>query len=289
MLDISSTTLPVEQDNHSTIGAMLLDRGKLTASDIERVLRLQENQGLQFGQAAVALGLITDRDVAEVLAQQFGYTYLTPGDGRFPDELVAAYEPFGAQCESLRGVRTQLMQRWFLQGRSALVIAGTMPGDGASLFIANLAVVFSHLGQRTLIIDANLRQPRQHSIFGLRSRQGLSDILANRAGMETFSKVEPFHLLSVLPAGTRPPNPQELISRPAFGDLNRSFSDRFDVVLIDVPSFASGADALAITRSVGGVLLLSRKDKTRLAALTAAARQISAAGAEIVGSVLTEF
>lgn len=282
-------TLPIKNDGKSTMGSMLVELGKLTPKDIERVLDTQKKRGLRFGEAAKLLGLVSEADVQRVLARQFDYHYLQPGEGRYPPELVAAYDPFSPQVETLRAVRTELMQHWFNGDRKTLAVAGVNQGEGISLFIANLAVVFSQLGERTLLIDANLRRPRQHEIFGLKGRQGLSDILANRAGMETFSKVDSFHNLSVLPAGTRPPNPQELISRDSFNDVSRSMASRFDIILIDAPAFSAGADALAIAARAGGVLLVCRKNKTSLTDLTTVGVQLNRAGAEVVASVLVEF
>jgi protein-tyrosine kinase len=281
--------LPIRHDGKASMGGILMDFGRLAASDIDRVLELQRSHGMLFGEAARLLGLVGEDDVQRALARQFGYQYAGPGEGAFAKELVAAYQPFGEQAEMLRGVRTQLMQRWFDRGRKMLAVASIGEGEGASLFAANLAVVFSQLGERTLLIDANLRRPRQHEIFNLSSRQGLADILANRAGIETFSKVESFTHLSVLPAGTRPPNPQELISRNAFSEASVSLADRFDIILMDVPAFSAGADALAIAGRVGGVLLVCRKDVTRTAQLQAVCAQVERAGADVVASVLVDF
>jgi protein-tyrosine kinase len=282
-------TLPIRSDDKSSMGSILLEMGKLTLKDIDHVLDAQRKHGLRFGEAAKLLNLITEMDVQQVLARQFDYDYLQPGQGKYPPELIAAYHPFSSQVETLRAVRTELMQRWFGRGRRTLAVAGVNHGEGVSLFTANLAVVFSQLGERTLLIDANLRRPRQHQIFGLKGRQGLSDILADRAGMETFCKVDSFVHLSVLPAGTRPPNPQELISRDSFGEVSASLAGRFDVILIDVPAFSAGADALAIATRVGGVLLVCRKDVTSLKDLDAAHARLVRAGAEVVASVLVAF
>ncbi|MEG1055163.1 MAG: polysaccharide biosynthesis tyrosine autokinase, partial [Janthinobacterium sp.] len=209
--------------------------------------------------------------------------------GKFSSELVAAYQPFSPQMEILRAVRSQLMLRWFSLGRKALVVASVDSGDGASLFAANLAVVFSQLGERTLLVDANLRKPRQHEIFALEERQGLSDVLAGRAQQDAISVIDSFVDLSVLGAGTLPPNPQELLSRTAFGALNTQLEERYDVVLYDVASVSSGSDAFVMGARVGGVLLVVRKNKTRLADIDAMREQLQRSGAEVVGSVLVDY
>jgi len=272
----------------SSMGSILLDMGKITPADAERVLRFQKEKGLRFGEAAQVLGLISESDIDQVLARQFDYPYLQPGQGKYPQELVAAYQPFSPQVETLRAIRSQLMLRWFASGQKTLAIASVTPDDGASMFAANLAVVFSQLGEKTLLVDANLRTPTQHTIFNIQSKRGLSDILAERADLEAISKVESFIDLSVLPAGTLPPNPLELVSRTSFTNLNEHLAHSFDIVLYDVSPFSTGADALAVATNAGGVLLVARKHKTRLAHINAASDQLARYGADVVGSVLLD-
>ena len=155
--------------------------------------------------------------------------------------------------------------------------------------VANLAVVFSQLGKRTLLVDANLRQPRQHEIFRITEKQGLSDILAGRAGVEVVSKINAFENLSVLSAGTLPPNPQELVSRPEFQHLINSFAINYDVILIDTPSFSAGADTYAIAAMLGGTVLVARQSSTRVLDVATAVEQLKQNGTQIVGSVLLDF
>ncbi|QDG73338.1 chain length determinant protein tyrosine kinase EpsG [Janthinobacterium tructae] len=273
----------------SSIGGLLLESGKITPEGAERILRMQKELGIRFGEAAQRLGLVTEADIQQVLARQFDYPYLQPGERQYSDKLLAAYQPFSPQVETLRAVRSQLMLRWFARGRKALVVAGIDSGDGASLFAANLAVVFSQLGENTLLVDANLRKPIQHEVFDVKGRQGLSDMLAGRAEIDIIEKVDAFVSLSVLGAGTLPPNPQELLSRSSFGGLNQQLESLYDVVLYDVAAYSDGSDSLAIAGRAGGVLLVARKNKTQLEAISAMAEQMKNNGAEVVGSVLVDF
>lgn len=273
-----------------TIGRLLLEMGKITAEDAERVLRLQKENDMRFGDAAQQLGLITEADIQQVLAHQFDYPYLLPDQGNYSPELVVAYQPFCAQVEVFRAVRSQLMVRWFSDDIKALTVVSTNLGESASLFAANLAVVFSQLGARTLLIDANLRCPYQHKIFNLENKQGLSDVLVGRATiLDVIHKVEEFVDLTVLPAGTLPPNPLELLSRTSFSELNESLVSQFEVVLYDTSDFLIGADALAIAAHTGGVLLVADKNNTRLADVNVMNEQITRNNLEVVGSVLVDL
>lgn len=271
------------------MGALLLDAGKLTPEDCERVLRMQNETGIRFGEAAVRLGLVGEDDIQQVLARQFAYPYLQKGQAGLSPKLVAAYQPFSPQVEALRAIRSQLMLRWFARGRRALAIVGVDPDDGAALFAANLAIVFAQLGEQTLLVDANLRAPRQQDAFALKPRQGLSDLLAGRAGFDAIARVPAFADLSVLPAGTLPPNPQELLARDGFRSLHVQLENHYDVVLYDMAPFQVGVDAVAVASRAGGALLVTRKHHTRIAHIGRAADQLRDAGCEVLGSVVMAF
>ena len=273
----------------SSIGALLQAAGKITPEHAERVLRMQGELGIRFGEAAQRLGLVDDDDIEQVLARQFDYPYLRRGEGGYSPHLVAAYEPFGPQAETLRAVRSQLLLRWFSRGHKSLVVAGVGEGDGASLFAANLAVVLAQLGRRTLLVDADLRRPTQQAIFNASARQGLADMLAGRADADLAEPLPPLGSLSLLGAGTLPPNPQELLSRPAMTSLNAAFEAQHDVVLYDATPSARGLDALLVAARTGGVLIVARKNKTHLADLHALAERIGQNGAKVLGSVMVEF
>ena len=280
-------TFPKRSDK--TVGRLLLDAGKLKLQDIELIERCQKEQGLRFGEAAVKLRLVAETDILQMLAQQFNYPYLQTGEGGFSDELVAAYHPFSPQVEALRGLRSQLMLRWFSEEHRHLALVGLGQGDGCSYLAANLAIVFSQLGERTVLIDANLRNPRQHQFFNLTQRQGLSDLLAGRAGMEAIGRIPAFVDLSVLPAGTVPPNPQELLGRPAFGALMRDLVKSYDIILLDTPPGTQYADMQNIVAAAGAAVLVMRKHNSRMSEALALQGQLANAKAQIVGAVLNEF
>jgi protein-tyrosine kinase len=278
-----------QQRDENRIGALLQAAGKLTPEHAERVLRLQAELGIRFGEAARRLGLVEDEDIVQALARQFDYPYLRPGQLACSPHLAAALAPGGAQAEILRAVRSQLLLRWFARGHKSLVVAGVGQGDGASLFTANLAIAFAQLGRRTLLVDADLRKPSQQTIFNAGLRQGLADMLAGRADPDQVEPLAAFGSLALLGAGTLPPNPQELLSRPAMASLHAGFEARYEVVLYDVPPSARSLDALLLAARAGGVLIVARKDKTGFDALAALAAQVAQNGATVVGSVLVEF
>ena len=205
-------------------------------------------------------------------------------------DVVAAYRPFSYEVEQLRAIRSQLMLRWFDRDTNCnrLAIVGAGRGAGRSYVAANLAVVFSQLGERTLLIDADLRMPHQHRLFRLENQTGLSSILAERADLGAIQQIPVLNSLSVLPAGPIPPNPLELLSRPTFAALLEQVSAQYDVVLIDTSCTSNGLDAVAVATRTAGALGVARTNHTRIAAYRELLQHLSQAGVTMVGSVLND-
>ncbi len=273
------------------LGSILAEEGKIGAGDIERVLELQHIEGLRFGEAALRLGLIAADDLRSAVAKQYGLPHLLPGERSISSELVVAYEPFHPRAEELRALRTQLLIRWSNAGIRQRMLAIVSPGsgEGRSYVAANLAAVFSQLGERTLLIDADLRAPRQHRIFNVPDRIGLSAVLSGRADRGAVVPIPECGTLSLLPAGACPPNPQELLLRPAFATLLEELRAEFDVILFDTPPAKFYADAQSLAFRAGSVMVLARKDHTRFADTTRVIRELNDTGARIVGTVFNAF
>lgn len=284
-----NTVITTNEARAGKIGRLLLQLGKISSEDTEKILRVQKEHSLLFGDAALKLGLISQSDISQALALQFNYPYLQDGQGKYSNELVAAYEPFSQQVEGLRALRSQLMMRWFNENNKTLAIVSPNEGEGVSYLSANLAVMFSQLGERTLLVDANMRDPRQHKIFNLAESRGLSDIIAGRAGLDVVSHVPFFESLSVLGAGTTPPNPQELLNRASFSYFMDQAATQYDVVIVDTAPASNTADAQVTVARCGGALLVSRLNHTRLADLTEVRNQITVTGARVVGAVINDF
>ncbi|MDV3240829.1 MAG: chain length determinant protein tyrosine kinase EpsG [Methylocaldum sp.] len=272
------------------IGQILRESGRLSPLDAERVLHLQRETGLRFGEAALRLGLISEEDINRAISEQFDYRYLKPGQGNFSTRLIAAYQPFSHQMEVFRAIRSQLMLRWHGDGSKTLAVTSPRRGEGRSYAVSNLAVVFSQLGQRTLLVDADLRNPSQHDIFALgRNGMGLSDLLVGRGGGECIRRIVEFADLSVLPAGTLPPNPLELLSRGAFDALLRDFSAAYDIVLLDTPGGIASSDAQTVAARPGPSLPTESKHVTPFSETDFLRQMLTAVGCRIVGAVLNEF
>lgn len=271
------------------IGALLLTAGRLTPEQLERVLRAQKDDPRRFGQIAVALRYVSDGDVRQALAQQFEYSYLEPGQAGISEEVSIAYRPDGRDVEALRALRTQLKLRWF-DGASAgraLAIISPRHRDGRSYLAANLAVALSQIGERTLLIDADMRRPRQHQVFQLPDANGLSTILVGRDDAGAIRHLPQLANLSVLPAGPTPPNPVELLERPTFSRLLDHLREHYDAILVDTPAAAEHSDAHTAALRCHAALMVVRKNATRVVEAKALADAVRSA--EIIGTVLNEF
>jgi chain length determinant protein tyrosine kinase EpsG len=205
--------------------------------------------------------------------------------------LVVVRDPFHPCAEELRALRTQLVIRWDRAGVRQRRLAIVSPGaaEGRSYLAANLAVAFAQLGERTLLVDADLRAPCQDRIFGVGDAVGLAALLAGRAGREALVPLPEYGALALLPAGAPPHNPQELLSRPALGALLEDLRAEFDVVLLDTPPARTYADAQSVAFRAGHALVLARKHRTSLADAAAVVRQLGDAGASVVGTVCNAF
>lgn len=276
----------LDRDGATKIGSILVQHNKLTAEDVERTVMRQQEQKIRFGEAAEQLGLVNRTDVEQAVAEQFGYMGTQRDAMDYPTELVAVYRQFGPQLQALREVRTKLLLNWFHAERKALAICSGSLGEGVSFFAANLAILIAQAGRKTLLVDTNLHAPRQNDIFKLRTGSGLSNILAGHAGIEVIQEVSNFSNLSVLTSGTIPPNPEELLSGNVTAELHRTLCQRADVVLYDLPTFSVSSAALNVAALAAGVLLLVRKDHTKINHIRKIRTWLSDSGIPLAGSVL---
>ena len=286
---MNSMTDKTNTGSGRSIGAILIDSGRLSTSAAERILKLQKEQGMRFGDAAIQLGLLTEADIQQALSCQYDYPYLMPGDVHVSEEVVAAFKPFSPVVEQLRALRSQLMLRWFDAdaGHKTLAVVAAGRGAGRSFTAANLAVVFSQLGERTLLIDADLRNPRQHQLFQLPNKLGLSSLLAGRTELaEAVTRIQGLIDLSVLPAGAIPPNPQELLARPVFNALMATAAGQYDIVIVDTPSGIETADSQTIAARTRGAVVVARKDISSAPALQGFVSSLQHSGVTVVGAVL---
>ncbi len=273
-----------------SIGVILVEAGRLQASDVDRIVQAQRAQACSFGQAGLALGLLSKNDVEFALSRQFDYPYLLAGSSQVHASIVTAYQPFVGVAEQLRSLRMQLMLRQLQRPGipPTVAVVGGARREGRSFMAANLAVVFSQLGERTLLVDADLRAPVQAQLFDVNGRLGLSNILMGRADLSCVSAVPGLAALHVLAAGSQAPNPQELLARPGLSQLLADAALHYDVVVLDTPPVTESADAQIIAARVGMAVLVAQRGRTAVAALQRSVNALRDCGAELAGTVLND-
>jgi chain length determinant protein tyrosine kinase EpsG len=280
-----------KQENIAVIGDLLRQMKGLTVEQIQQVVDHQRVNKQRFGDAAVALGLASNEDVLFALSQQFHYPYAPENRRSINPELVAATQPFGKQAESFRAIRGQLMMKIFAPGQTkrAMAIVSPNTGDGKTFFASNLGVSLAQLGNRVLVIDADLRGPRLHEVFGLPNTTGLSSILSGRRDDNVIHQAADIPSLYIMPVGITPPNPLELIERPAFRLMLSELLRKFDHVLVDTPALEFGTDALLLASKCASALMVARKNRSRVTSLQDAVTALSNSTTTMAGVIVNEY
>lgn len=271
------------------LGETLVRDGLLDAGDVARIVALQERKGLRFGEAALKLRLVKRKDLERALAAQFLQPGIEPGGDRLSRELMALHRPSSRQIEVLCQSRSLLTQYWFAV-HPALAVVSPGHGDGRTYLAANLAVLVARLGRQTLLIDGDMRRPRQHKLFGVANRIGLSHVLAGRArATEAAQRVPGIGTLAVLAAGAAPPNPLELLDRGRMPAVLRDLSHQFSVILVDTPPGNRYGDARVLADCCRGVVMLLRRHHTRVRDAKRLAGMLLHTQVKLVGTVLNRF
>ncbi|HSC66578.1 MAG TPA: polysaccharide biosynthesis tyrosine autokinase [Cellvibrio sp.] len=271
------------------MGPMLVATGKLSPKDLNMILATQKKHGLRFGEAALKLGLVNADDINAILAEQFAYTQTPAASSKFDRRLSALFQPDSAQAEAMRSLRSELMLRYFNpQQNRSLALVSAEDAAGIGLTTANLAISFAQLGARTLLIDSNLRSPQINQLFSLHEHApGLSDWIADRTAVVP-TPIETVRSLWVLPAGTRAPNPQELLSSRQYQDRLESLVQNFDVTLISTAPMDGNRDAQLVAAQAGAAILVAHAHITRTKALIAIGNRLRELGVRLLGTALRD-
>lgn len=269
----------------------LRQTGVLTDEQALVVAQHQSETGQSFDEAAVSLSLATVDDVnsAQRLLQSAEAFGISPED--LSDELVVLSDPASPRAEALRLLRTQIISRHIDVGRRAFAICGAADGAGATFTAANLAAALAQVGIKTLLVDANFRNPRIDAIFGIRPTfPGLSSYLSlQEARPERVIYPNVLPDLSVVPSGPPVARPQELLSGSRFRAGVDILLRQYDVAIFDTPATNEAADALAVAGTLGYALIVARRDHGFVKDVQVLASQLDSARATVIGAVLNEY
>jgi len=266
---------------------------------------------LTFAEAAVHLGFITMNEAQQAIAwvqstrSKSNDSLIEAAVRRLqgnqnlilrPDELVKpsaslilAHDMDHARSEQLRALRTQLLLL-STQERHGTIIALLSPGnrEGRSQLAAELAISFSQLGRRTLLVDGDLRNPHQHVLFNADNQWGLAQAMAFDEHPRVYG-VEGSPNLSLLTSGASVPNPLELLSGGGFERLMSKWRLKYEFVIIDTPPISEYADGLAIATMAGRVLVLCRGQTTHQQQMKDMLKRLATTQAQVLGAVISYF
>ncbi len=188
--------------------------------------------------------------------------------------------------EAYKSLRTNLRYILRNDGCKTLLISSPTPGDGKSTTCTNVAITIAQTGARVLIIDCDLRKGRQHKAFGLTNSYGISDLISGIKSETDVIKESGYENLHVIPLGTIPPNPTELLYSSQMEDVLNSLKRYYDYILIDTPPVNVVSDALSLSKLVNGVLLVVKEDYTTHPNIETAISKYKLVDGKILGFVL---
>lgn len=201
--------------------------------------------------------------------------------------LIVQDDPHSPRAEAFRTLRTNLQFLDIEPGARSFVVTSSVPGEGKSTTSANLAIALADSGARVVIIDADLRRPKLADYMGLEGAVGLTDVLIQRASLSDVLQPWGRRGLNVLPAGSVPPNPSELLGSRAMQSLVHALEQEFDVVLIDMPPLLPVTDAALVSKMTKGALVVAAAGKTDRAELQGALAALENVGAKVSGVIIT--
>jgi capsular exopolysaccharide synthesis family protein len=200
--------------------------------------------------------------------------------------IPVAEQPRTAAAEAFRKLRTNFAFLGVDRQSLCCVITSPAATDGKSTVVANLAVALAQAGQRVVIVDADLRRPTLHRLFGLQQRVGATTVLLDRAGLHDAVQYLGPDMPAVLTSGQLPPNPAELLGSKRMEDLLASLRSAYEVVLVDCAPVLPVTDPMVVSRFADGILLIARAGATTRDQVQAARAVSSKAGAKLFGAVL---
>jgi capsular exopolysaccharide synthesis family protein len=247
--------------------------------------------GLAFGAESLDRTINTQQQVEE----RVGLTFLgiiptveRNQDGT-PHDLVVHDLPKTAAAECMRAVRTNLLFMSPEKPLKTIMITSSGPQEGKTTTATSLAITMAASGSRVLLVDADMRRPRIHRIFGLANKAGLSSLILGEGSLAEVVQPTQISGLSVLPCGPVPPNPAELLHTAAFKRLVAEMAGAYDRIIIDSPPVGVVADAVVMGTQVDGAVVVLKAGQTNREAAKQAVRHLRDVNTNVIGGLLNDL
>jgi capsular exopolysaccharide synthesis family protein len=246
-----------------------LDNTVKTPEDVEQLIRLP------------AFGMVPEISYERRRRVESGTSY--------PVELITFVHPKSMLSEAYRNIRTSILLSFSERPPKRIAISSPNPAEGKTTTVINTAIALSQTGVQVLLIDADMRKPRIHKIFREEDGAGLSNFLSGNAALDSVIKKSDIPNLYYIPSGPIPPNPSELIGSKLFKNMMESLGERFDHIVLDSPPVLGFADAIILSTSVEGVILVVLGGKTPRETLQRAKEVLHQVNAKILGVVINRI
>jgi len=203
------------------------------------------------------------------------------------ERLITHLKPKSPISEAYRTLRTNITFTAPDNPKQVIMVTSSGPKEGKSTSISNLAITFSHMGTKTLLVDSDLRRPMLHKLFGMEKQSGLTNILVGKDTLESaVKKVHSLPNLDILTCGILPPNPAELLGSVQMQELLADTKKKYEIVLIDTPPIIAVTDSSVLSTMVDGVILVVRSAHSKTEAVVHAIEQLNRVEAPMLGVIL---
>lgn len=191
--------------------------------------------------------------------------------------------------EAYKAIRTNLLFALAATDGKTIVVSSSNPGEGKSVTSANLAITLAQTSARVLLIDADLRKPTQHTIFGVENSHGLSKFLVGMESLAESLKPSVETRLDLLTSGPTPPNPAELLGSRNMNILLKKLEEHYDYIIIDSPPVNMVTDGVVLSAKTAGILLVAKHNVTSYEELKRALDAVKFAKANVLGVVISQY
>ncbi len=208
---------------------------------------------------------------------------------KFTPHRASHLDTRSSVAEAYRSLRTTILFAGLDRDIQVVTLTSSAPQEGKSTTSANLGIVMAQMGKKTLLLDADLRRPVQHSVFGLNREPGLTNLLFDRTTMAEAIRATDVPNLFVLPCGIIPPNPAELLGSRRMEELLTRLRSEYDFIILDSPPVVAVTDPLLLGHLADATLIIARADVSRIDAMLRAMDTVERSGANLLGVVLNDF